>query len=175
MSELAQSVSGAELSDLKPKAFQVILGQALARQLRVHIGDKVALLCARREHDAGGTDSPHEAAHGRGLLFKRALRIRFDFMPWSILRMQLHSIVRAVLRDCASRRRTWTVRRRLRPSSCRCFHPDFMRRTGLGKTARGSQPCRSKTHDGDHPLSYCFGRRFRARFHIGDDREGKAV
>ena len=30
--------------DLKPKAFQVILGQALARQLRVHIGDKVALL-----------------------------------------------------------------------------------------------------------------------------------
>ena len=44
VSELAQSVSGAELSDLKPKAFQVILGQALARQLRVHIGDKVALL-----------------------------------------------------------------------------------------------------------------------------------
>lgn len=44
VSELAQSVSGAELSDLKSKAFQVILGQALARQLRVHIGDKVALL-----------------------------------------------------------------------------------------------------------------------------------
>ena len=44
VSELAQSVSGAELSDLKPKAFQGILGQALARQLRVHIGDKVALL-----------------------------------------------------------------------------------------------------------------------------------
>lgn len=44
VSELAQSVSGAELWDLKPKAFQVILGQALARQLRVHIGDKVALL-----------------------------------------------------------------------------------------------------------------------------------
>ena len=44
VSELAQSVSGAELSDLNPKAFQVILGQALARQLRVHIGDKVALL-----------------------------------------------------------------------------------------------------------------------------------
>lgn len=44
VSELAQSVSGAELSDLKPKAFQVILGQSLARQLRVHIGDKVALL-----------------------------------------------------------------------------------------------------------------------------------
>ena len=44
VSELAQSVSGAELSDLKPQAFQVILGQALARQLRVHIGDKVALL-----------------------------------------------------------------------------------------------------------------------------------
>ncbi|WP_417223113.1 lipoprotein-releasing ABC transporter permease subunit [Sutterella wadsworthensis] len=44
VSELAQSVSGAELSDLKLKAFQVILGQALARQLRVHIGDKVALL-----------------------------------------------------------------------------------------------------------------------------------
>lgn len=44
VSELAQSVSGAELSDLKPKAFQVILGQVLARQLRVHIGDKVALL-----------------------------------------------------------------------------------------------------------------------------------
>lgn len=44
VSELAQSVSGAELFDLKPKAFQVILGQALARQLRVHIGDKVALL-----------------------------------------------------------------------------------------------------------------------------------
>lgn len=44
VSELAQSVSGAELSDLKPKACQVILGQALARQLRVHIGDKVALL-----------------------------------------------------------------------------------------------------------------------------------
>ena len=44
VSELAQSVSGAELSALKPKAFQVILGQALARQLRVHIGDKVALL-----------------------------------------------------------------------------------------------------------------------------------
>lgn len=44
VSELAQSVSGAELSDLKPKAFQVILGQGLARQLRVHIGDKVALL-----------------------------------------------------------------------------------------------------------------------------------
>ena len=44
VSELAQSVSGAELSDLKPKALQVILGQALARQLRVHIGDKVALL-----------------------------------------------------------------------------------------------------------------------------------
>ena len=76
VSELAQSVSGAELSDLKPKAFQVILGQALARQLRVHIGDKVALLVP--EHDAGGTDSPHEAAHGRGLLFERALRIRFD-------------------------------------------------------------------------------------------------
>lgn len=44
VSELAQSVSGTELSDLKPKAFQVILSQALARQLRVHIGDKVALL-----------------------------------------------------------------------------------------------------------------------------------
>ena len=44
VSELAQSVSGAELYDRKPKAFQVILGQSLARQLRVHIGDKVALL-----------------------------------------------------------------------------------------------------------------------------------
>ena len=67
VSELAQSVSGAELSDLKPKAFQVILGRRQS-----------GAACARREHDAGGTDSPHEAAHGRGLLFERALRIRFD-------------------------------------------------------------------------------------------------
>ena len=44
VSEIASNISGAALSDLTPKSFKVILGQALARQLRLQIGDKVALL-----------------------------------------------------------------------------------------------------------------------------------
>lgn len=44
VSDIAKSVTGAELSALEPGAFRVILGRELARALRVRVGDKVALL-----------------------------------------------------------------------------------------------------------------------------------
>lgn len=44
VSDLAGNVAGSDLSVLEPKSFRIILGKELARALRVHIGDKVALL-----------------------------------------------------------------------------------------------------------------------------------
>ena len=166
VSELAQSVSGAELSDLKPKAFQVILGQALARQLRVHIGDKVALLVPE------GNMTP------AGLIPRmKQLTVAGYFSSGHYEYDSTYALVN--IEDAAALYRTGGPQGLRVADRGQARVGASIRTLCDGLVAAKPHVVRSragrKTHDGDHPLSYCFGRRFRARFHIGDDREGKAV
>ena len=160
VSELAQSVSGAELSDLKPKAFQVILGQALARQLRVHIGDKVALLVPE------GNMTP------AGLIPRMKQLTVAGYFSSGHYEYDSYGRSSGTARQddghgpCAADRGQARV-----GASIRTLCDGLVAAKPHVVRSRAGR----KTHDGDHPLSYCFGRRFRARFHIGDDREGKAV
>jgi hypothetical protein len=142
VSDIGKDMKAGRLDALVPGQFGIVLGDALAGNLGVTVGDKVTLVAPGHDH-AGRDDAAAQAVHGRRRVRIGPLRIRQH------ARDDRHPRRRGAVPDERADRRAAAARDMQQApqvaASCRTLSGASTSATGRSRTRPGSRPCRSRS------------------------------